>query len=143
LEGRILGIDYGRARIGLSLSDPLGITAQPLAVIRVESQKDAVERVAGVVAEHGVERIVLGLPLNMNGTEGPMVGEVRAFAVVLEKKTGLKPVEWDERLTSSEALSALGQGERSWRKMKEKMDAVAAQFLLQSHLDSLSRDGFR
>jgi len=135
--GRILAIDYGKARIGMALSDPLGITAQPLEVLKVKEVKDALTRIAGIVDEKGVERIIVGLPLNMDGSEGPQVAETRAFAALLRERTGLDPIEWDERLTSRQALSALGKQERSWRKRKEKMDAVAAQILLQSYLDSL------
>ncbi len=134
--GRILGIDFGKARIGLALSDPLGITAQPLEIVASERVDDAIARIAALVEEHDVARIVLGLPLNMDGSEGFMVAATREFAVALEKKTSLVPIEWDERLTSSQALSALGRQEKSWKKRKKKLDAVAAQFLLQSYLDS-------
>jgi len=135
---RALGIDFGKARIGLALSDPLGITAQPLQVLEVSRLGEACVLINDLVQEHGVTRLVVGLPLNMDGSEGPMVAAVREFANALEKETGLTPVEWDERLTSSQALSALGKDERSWKKRKRKMDAVAAQFLLQSYLDSVS-----
>jgi len=135
--GRILAVDFGKARIGLALSDPLGIIAQPLEVLKARDIKDALAHIAAIVEERGVEQIVLGLPLNMDGSEGPQVAETRTFAALLRERTGLVPVEWDERLTSRQALSALGQQERSWRKRKEKMDAVAAQILLQSYLDSL------
>ncbi len=134
--GRILAIDYGRARIGLALSDPLGITAQPLEVLHVKESKDVVERIARTAAEQDVIRIVIGLPLNMDGTEGAMVEEMRAFASKIEASTGFSPVEWDERLTSSQALSALGKQEKDWKKRKNKLDAVAAQILLQSYLDA-------
>jgi putative Holliday junction resolvase len=136
MKGRILGIDYGKARIGLALSDPLGVTAQPLEVIRVYEMQKALSRIASIVKERDVRGIVLGLPLNMDGSVGPQAAETRSFAALLEVETGLKPVEWDERLTSRQALSALGQQERSWRKRQEKLDAVAAQILLQSYLDS-------
>ena len=138
--GRILGIDFGKARIGLALSDPLGITAQPFEVVAFEKIEEAITRIAALVKEHDVARIVLGLPLNMDGSEGFMVAATRDFAVALEKKTGLPSIEWDERLTSSQALSALGRQEKSWKKRKKKLDAVAAQFLLQSYLDSPMAD---
>ena len=134
--GRILAIDYGRARVGLALSDPLGITAQPLAVLRVEDEAGAVERIAAIVAERGVRRLVIGLPLNMDGSEGPMVAEVRRFAAALATRCGIEPEEWDERLTSTQALGALGRSGMSWKKRKARLDAVAAQFLLQSFLDA-------
>ena len=75
----------------------------------------------------------------MDGSEGAMVAEIRTFAEALDAKTGLSPVEWDERLTTSQALSALSSQEKSWKKRREKKDSVAAQILLQSYLDSLSR----
>lgn len=134
--GRILAIDYGRARIGLALSDPLGITAQPLEVVEVKKFEDVVAHIAGLVGEYDVFRIVIGLPLNMDGTEGAMVEEMRIFGSKIETSTGLQPVEWDERLTSSQALSALGKQEKNWKKRKRKLDAVAAQILLQSYLDA-------
>jgi len=136
MVGRILAIDYGRARIGLALSDPLGITAQPLKVIDVKKTADAVAHIASLAGEHDVFRIVIGLPLNMDGTEGAMVDEMRAFGEKIEVSTGLPLVEWDERLTSSQALSALGKQEKDWKKRKRKLDAVAAQILLQSYLDA-------
>ncbi len=134
--GRILAIDYGRARVGLALSDPLGITAQPLEVVDVKRSGDVVAHIASLVGEHDVFRIVIGLPLNMDGTEGAMVDEMRTFGAKIEASTGLQLVEWDERLTSSQALSALGKQEKDWKKRKRKLDAVAAQILLQSYLDA-------
>lgn len=137
MEGRILGIDYGKARIGLALSDPLGITAQPLEVLPVKKKSDALQYIAGLINDRDVRIILIGLPLNMDGSEGAMVTEVRVFSAALAKICGIEPLEWDERLTSAQAISSLALGEKSWKKRKKKVDAVAAQILLQSYLDSL------
>jgi len=136
VEGRILGIDYGRARIGLAISDPLGITAQPVEVIQVKKKEEAVRHIAALIEERDVRAVVIGLPLNMDGSEGFMVQEVRVFSAALEEICGIKAVEWDERLTSSQALSSLALEERSWKKRKNKIDIKAAQILLQCYLDS-------
>ena len=137
--GRILGIDYGEKRIGLALSDPLGITAQPLDLLVRTKKSEDYARIARIVEEQGVVRIVIGLPLNMDGTEGFMVKAVRDFTAGLKEKCPVEIVELDERLTSMEAGRALDQASLKGKKRKEKLDCLSARIILQTYLDSMAR----
>ncbi|MEW6747839.1 MAG: Holliday junction resolvase RuvX [Planctomycetota bacterium] len=132
---RILGIDYGRKRLGLAISDPLAITAQPLAMIEVRGLQEALDRMVAIALEHEVGAVVVGLPRNMDGTEGPMAVEARKFAGELRVRLGFDVTVWDERLTSREAGRSLGRAGARRRQRKELLDVVAAQLLLQSYLD--------
>jgi len=136
--GRILAIDFGNARVGLALSDPMGMIAKPFEVLQVAQMPKTIERIAEIVKEQEVTRIVIGLPLNMDGSEGFMVAQTRAFAADLAAATDLTPVEWDERLTSAQAHATLAAQGQSRQKRKKKIDAVAAQILLESYLSSIS-----
>ena len=134
---RVLAIDLGEKRIGLALSDPLGITAQPLATyLRAGLGKD-LEHLAGLVREHAVGTVVIGLPLKLDGTEGLAVTRVRAFRAVLEPVLGpeVPVVELDERMTTARAgreLRPLGRAS-SLRRAGE-LDRAAAQLLLMTYL---------
>jgi putative Holliday junction resolvase len=133
---RILGIDYGRRRIGVAISDPDGVVAVPVRIVEVRSDKGAAAEVRQICEETGVGKVVLGLPVNMDGTEGPAATGVRAFAERLEKALGL-PVElWDERLSTRMAERALQEAEVPGRKRKTFRDKLAAQLILQGYLDS-------
>lgn len=133
---RILGIDYGRKRVGVAVSDLLGLTAQMLDTLEVESESVLLEKLQSLVAENGVGRIVLGLPKNMNGTPSAMTAEVQAFAGRLRQKTAL-PVEFiDERLTSQAALRTLHETGKKTKGNKPKLDQISAVLLLQTYLDS-------
>ncbi len=132
---RTLGIDYGDKRTGLSISDPLGITAQPLPTIKAPAGKGLVERITEVVSEKDVCEVVVGLPRNMDGTLGGSGRKVMAFVERLREVLGCEVLVEDERLTTmmaDKALAALGE---SPRVRKKKLDRVAAQLILQSHLD--------
>ncbi|MGE5390705.1 MAG: Holliday junction resolvase RuvX [Deltaproteobacteria bacterium] len=132
---RILGLDVGQKRIGIALSDPMGWTAQGHSVLQRTSGDD-MARIMALCRENEVESIVVGLPLNMNGTEGPKAIEIREYASELGEYTGL-PVElWDERLTTVTAEKVLIQADVSRRKRKQVIDKMAATFILQSYLDS-------
>ncbi len=131
--GRILGIDYGTKRIGLALSDEGQILASPLTVVHGESA--LYRELERLCAEESVERLVVGLPLNMNGTIGPKAKEVLAFKERLEKRFGLPVDTSDERLSTVQAESALREAGLSFRKRAQKIDKVAAQILLQAYLD--------
>ena len=133
-EARVLGIDPGRARVGLALSDPLQITAQGLDTY-TRGRGSFLDHLAALIAEHGVERIVLGLPRNMDGSEGEAARESRRLAETLRERFGL-PVElWDERLSSVAARRAFPPGSR------KDWDRIAAVFILQSYLDSQRGEG--
>ncbi len=128
---RILAVDYGESRVGLAISDVTCTISQPLAVI---PRKLALREIGRIVEEMDVSLIVVGLPLNMDGTEGPMAIKARAFASELEG-LGVRVVMWDERLTSFEAEGVMrGHGVRA-KKRKKKLDAVAAALILKSYLE--------
>lgn len=129
-------MDVGQRRIGIALSDPLGLFAQGYSVLeRSQSLNRDLEYLSGVIARETVEGIVIGLPKNMNGTEGPMAEKVRDFGRRLEEKTGLPVIFWDERLTTLAAERTLLEADLSRKKRKQKIDQVAAVFILQNYLD--------
>jgi putative Holliday junction resolvase len=133
---RILGLDIGQKRIGVALSDPLGITAQGLTVIVYEDTAGALERLADICREHGVTRIVAGLPLHLSGDRGEAAEKVEKFAAAIEEHTGL-PVEFiDERLTTRAAERTLIAGKVKRRARKEVRDMLAAVLILESFLNS-------
>jgi putative Holliday junction resolvase len=135
---RVLAVDWGERRIGLALSDPGGVIASPLPTVSVSSREEALARVAAAAAEHGAERIVVGLPLLMSGERGEAALAVEAFAGALRERTGRLVDTYDERLTS--ALSERRLHERGLRtgRRKAQVDAGAAVVLLESYLRRLA-----
>ncbi|UOF88831.1 Holliday junction resolvase RuvX [Fodinisporobacter ferrooxydans] len=133
---RILGIDYGDARIGLAISDELGWTAQGLEVIQRRHLSDDMGRIAAVINQYNVEKIVLGFPKNMNGTIGPRGEITQEFASMLEREFRVPVILWDERLSTVAAERVLLQADMSRKKRKGVIDKVAAQMILQTYLDS-------
>jgi putative Holliday junction resolvase len=137
---RILGIDYGRVRLGLALSDPDGILASPLPTLpRSRRASDDFHRIAGLAREHGVARIVVGLPLLMDGTSGTMANEAKTFADQVALHSRLPVDLFDERLTSSEAERAMLEGDLSRERRKELRDGLAAVLVLQAYLGAQER----
>lgn len=135
---RALGIDVGSVRIGLALSDPLGFSAQPLEVLRRTSVERDLKALRELIAKHEVDTLVIGLPYNMNGTEGPAAQAAREFARLLEP-LGL-PIEFaDERASTMIAEQALLEGDVRRDKRKDIRDKVAAAVILQSWLDQRAR----
>ena len=134
---RILALDLGKRRIGLALSDPLGITAQGLPNLERKNKRTDLDALAALAGEHNVGLVLLGNPLNMSGREGRQSGWVREFAEALEKRTGLPVRLWDERLTSVEANRVLRQSGIGIEKRAAAVDRLSAVILLQSYLDSL------
>jgi putative Holliday junction resolvase len=137
VQSRILALDLGKKRIGLAISDPLGITAQGLPnLVRARKRADlaALEQ---LVRERQVGLILMGNPINMRGDEGRQSAWVREFAEALEKRTGLPVKLWDERLTSVEANRVLRSSGISIEKRAAAVDRLSAVILLQSYLDSL------
>ncbi len=130
---RYLAIDYGMKRTGLAVCDAGETIASPLAV--VQGRKDLIQRIQRVVASEGVEAIVLGLPLNMDGTEGPQARLVQAFGKELGRQLGIPVHFQDERLSSFEAEQRLQEMDLSRAKKKERLDALAAADILQNFLD--------
>ena len=136
---RILGIDYGDARIGLALSDASATLCGRAWTLTEWNLERAVAAIADVVHAEGVERIVLGLPKNMDGTEGPRAEKSRAVARLLTEATGLEVVLWDERRTTVEAHQILSDCNYHGKKRKNTVDAVAASLILEGYLAFLSR----
>jgi putative Holliday junction resolvase len=132
---RILGVDVGSVRVGLALSDPLGITAQPLEVINRRKQ-DPWQRIAELVEEHTVERVVVGLPLRLEGEEGPAVVAVREFIDKLSARIEVPIDTWDERLSTAQAERAMIEGGVRRNKRRQSIDRIAAALILQSYLDA-------
>ena len=136
---RTLGIDFGEARIGLALSDLSGTIAMPLETIETKDKGAQVREVAQRIADREVTRVVIGLPLEMDGSAGPMAEMVEKFAAKLEATAEVEVIRWDERLTSVAAERAVREmGGRRGKKKKKKghLDPIAACLLLQAFLDS-------
>ncbi len=138
---RILGLDFGSKTVGVAVSDELLITAQGVEIVRRKSSgklRQTLARIEELIAEYGVEKIVLGYPKNMNNTEGERCEKTKEFKEMLERRTGLEVVLWDERLTTVAAvLSMMEMGIRRENR-KEYVDEIAAIFILQGYLDFLS-----
>ncbi len=136
-DARTLGVDYGEKRIGLALSDPSGTVATPWQVVPVEaSTARTAQRIAELAHEAGVQRIVLGLPLRMDGSAGPAVEAVRRFGAQLEKVCTLPTHYFDERFSTRTAEQALIAGGTRRSRRKQVVDKLAAQILLQHYLDT-------
>ncbi len=134
---RALGIDLGEARIGLAISDELGMLAHPLETIHVKDVRDTVGRIADIAARDKIGTLVLGMPRNMDGTYGPAADKARAYAEQLKTRLPDCPVKfWDERLTSVAAQRILHENGRNVKQSRAIIDQVAAQMILQGWLDS-------
>ncbi|MDH4097493.1 MAG: Holliday junction resolvase RuvX [Nitrospira sp.] len=134
MASRILALDYGTKRIGVALSDELGWTAQPLETFERRTLDRDIAHIATLVASHSVERVVLGLPLQLDGREGPAVQAMRVFIVKLEAGLPVPVVLWDERMTTKAAEDLLIAADVSRKKRKGVIDRIAAAILLQSYL---------
>jgi putative holliday junction resolvase len=135
---RILALDLGKKRIGLAISDPLGITAQGLPnLVRTRKRAD-LEGIEDLAKQYGVGLVLLGNPMNMSGTEGRQSEWVHEFGEALAKRTGLPVKYWDERLTTVEASRVLRSSGIGLEKRNAAVDRLSAVILLQSYLDSVS-----
>jgi putative Holliday junction resolvase len=142
LPGRILGLDLGDARIGLALSDPLGITAQPAGKIDSGGTTANLRRIRAFIAEHQVVEVVVGLPLHLSGESGARAERAREFARRLGSALpGVSVEMWDERLTTAEAERAMISGNVRRRRRREMIDTLSAVLILQSYLDARSSVG--
>ena len=131
---RILAIDYGTRRLGLAMSDALGITAQPLQTLERKNIRVDIERLRQIAEEHEISRAVIGLPRNLDGSPGALWQESEDFRRRVEKELGIPVEGWDERLSSVEAERMLISADVSRRKRKGAVDRVAAALILQSYL---------
>lgn len=131
----MLGLDVGARRIGIAVSDPLGITAQGLETLQRKNKRQDIEQLREIVRKYGVREIVVGLPLRMSGEEGTQSEKMRGFAADLHKAFGLPVHLWDERLTSAEANRFLRETELSIEKRGKAVDRMAAVLILQGWME--------
>ena len=131
---RIMAIDYGDAHTGIAISDPTGFLAGYTTVIDAYRPEVVADRVAALCAEHGVEEIVLGHPINMDGTRGPRSEKAHAMKALLEERISLPVVLWDERRTTIDAHQILMNNGKNAKKRKKTVDAVAASLILEGYL---------
>lgn len=141
---RILGLDFGSKTVGVSVSDELLITAQGVEIVRRKSPsklRQTLARIEELIEQYGVEKIVLGYPKNMNNTEGERCEKTKEFKEMLERRTGLEVVLWDERLTTVAADRSMMETGIRRENRKEYVDEIAAIFILQGYLDFLRNSG--
>lgn len=134
-EGRVLALDYGKRRIGLAISDELGLTAQGLETLERTNIREDLTRLAALAQEKSVRLILMGDPIRLSGAAGTHAEEVRRFARRLEQRTGLPVRFWDERLTTVEANRLLREAGAGWRERRQAVDRLSAVLLLESYLD--------
>ena len=140
---RILGLDFGSKTVGVAVSDPLLVTAQSVEIIRRKQEnklRQTLARIEALIEEYQVDRIVLGLPRNMNATEGERAEKTREFAQMIFRRTGIEPVFWDERLTTVAADKLMMEAGVRREDRKDHVDAIAASFILQGYLDYLHNE---
>lgn len=138
---RIMGLDYGSKTVGVAISDPLGLTAQGIEIIRRKTEnhlRQTLARIEELVREYQVESIVLGFPKNMNNTVGDRAEKSLEFKEMLERRTGLAVFMWDERLTTVEANRTMMEAGIRRENRHKYVDQLAAVFILQGYLDSLA-----
>jgi len=133
---RILGLDYGERRLGFALSDPDGIISMPHSVSHIRDRREALGEVERVAKATAAARLVIGLPLNMNGTAGFQADNVTSFAEELRARLSIPVETWDERLSTRSAEHVLIEAGESRRRRKEVVDKLAAQIMLQNYLDA-------
>lgn len=136
---RVFAIDYGDARTGIAISDAMGMIVGQTTVIHSRNAQKTAEAIARLVKEVGAERLVMGFPRNMDGSEGPRADLYREFAALVEEKTGMPVALWDERRTTVEAHNILSAHNYHGQKRKNTVDAVAASLILEGYLAFLSR----
>ncbi len=138
---RIIGLDFGSKTVGVAVSDELGITAQGLEIVRRESEsklRKTLARIEQIISEYNCEKIVLGFPKNMNNTLGERAEKTLAFKEMLERRTGLEVVMWDERLTTVSADKTMMEAGVRRENRKKYVDQIAATFILQGYLDYIA-----
>ena len=141
---RILGLDFGSKTVGVAVSDELLITAQGVEIVRRKSPsklRQTLARIEELIEQYGVEKIVLGYPKNMNNTEGERCEKTKEFKEMIERRTGLEVVLWDERLTTVAADRSMMETGIRRENRKEYVDEIAAIFILQGYLDFLRNSG--
>ena len=140
-KGRILGIDYGMKRIGIAVSDPLGIIAQGLPTIVYNKLSEALNKIDTVVSEYQIRKVVVGYPLSLNGTHNIAAERTDKFIYALKQKISVPVLTWDERLTSVQSERILITMGKSPSKNRKRVDQLSASILLQGYLDRLHSRG--
>lgn len=141
---RIMGLDYGSKTIGVAISDPLGLTAQGIEIIRREDEnklRKSLRRIEELISEYQVEEIVLGFPKNMDNTIGDRAQKSLELKEMLERRCGLPVIMWDERLTTVEANRTLMESGVRRENRSKYVDMIAAVFILQGYLDAKANPG--
>jgi putative holliday junction resolvase len=136
---RILGLDYGEKRIGVAICDELGLTAQGLPTIVRKTKKHDSEILGNLIRNYKVEKIVIGYPVRLDGSEGVQCEKVNRFTSLLETNFSLPVVKWPETLSTKEAEEILIKSGIRWEKRKKMVDKLAACIILQSYLDSIAK----
>jgi putative Holliday junction resolvase len=136
---RILGIDFGEKRIGVAISDELGLTAQGVSTI-IRKNNQVMEELKQVINRYQAERIVIGYPLRLDGSAGIQCDKINHFGRYLETAFGLPVILWDETLSTKEAEGILREADIHWKKRRQVVDKLAATLILQGYLDHLSRN---
>jgi putative Holliday junction resolvase len=136
LKPRVLGLDVGSRRIGIAISDPLGLTAQGLPTLQRQNKRRDFEHLAKVVSDYQISEIVVGYPLRLSGLEGIQSEKMQLFAEDLRKKFGLPVHLWDERLTSTQANRLLRETDLSIKKRGQAVDRMAAILILQNWMEA-------
>ncbi|MBE7013865.1 MAG: Holliday junction resolvase RuvX [Ruminococcaceae bacterium] len=134
---KVMGLDLGDARTGVSLSDELKFLAQSYGTLYNKDKEDLINQLEPIIKNNNVETVVIGLPKNMNGTIGERGEMAKEFSEILEEKFNVKTVLWDERLTTVSAHRVLSEANVRGKKRKKVVDTVSAVFILQGYLDSL------
>ena len=140
---RIMGLDFGSKTVGVAVSDALLITAQGIEIVRREQEnklRRTLARIEELIKEYEVEKIVLGLPKNMDGSSGERVEKTMEFKAMLERRTQLEVIMWDERLTTVAADRLMMEANVRREDRKKYVDSIAATFILQGYLDKLSME---
>lgn len=140
---RIMGLDFGSKTVGVAVSDALLITAQGIEIVRREQEnklRRTLARIEELIKEYQVEKIVLGLPKNMDGSSGERVEKTMEFKAMLERRTQLEVIMWDERLTTVAADRLMMEANVRREDRKKYVDSIAATFILQGYLDKLSME---
>ena len=140
---RVLALDHGERRIGVALSDALGIIASPLTTIEHTTDANDADAVTALIGENGVQEVVVGIPISLDGSIGPQAKRAAYFARLLSERTGVPVETVDERLSTREAKRKLGEGGGRRTKDRGRVDAAAAAVLLQAYLDSRPRAGLK
>lgn len=137
---RVLGLDFGEKRIGVAVSDPLGIIAQGVTVIERKTIDEDLKTINGIISEYGAESVVVGMPINMDGTRGKSADKVTEFVDLLKASAGIPVTTYDERLSTKESEKFLISSDVSRKKRKGVIDKIAAQLILESYLERLKNN---